>query len=256
MNHPRIQALVKALLLIGVGFFLYGRIANGTLYYYINERFAGFTLFGVIGLLAVGLAYQFGRHTETGEGHEHHVHSDHSHQSHGHALSWGGALLVALPIVLGLAVPPRPLGVSALDNREMSLSLEQSALPAAVQAAAAKAAAERTILDWWRAFQTTTDYSTLAGQEAKVVGFVYRNPERYGEDHFLLTRFVVSCCVADAAVVGLVVRWPETAMLQDDQWVEVSGVFAPSQLEGWEAPVLAAKTVTPVATPTQPYLYP
>jgi uncharacterized repeat protein (TIGR03943 family) len=255
MQNPRIQALVKALLLIGTGFFLYGRIANGTLYYYINERFAGFTLLGVIGLIAVGLAYHFGRRLAEVE-HDH----DHEHgygaPRHSHGLSWGGALLVALPIVLGLAVPPRPLGVSALDNREVTMSLERSALPAAVQAAEAKAEDERNILDWWRTFQATTDYSGLTGQEAEIVGFVYRNPERYGEGHFLATRFVVSCCVADAAVVGLVVRWPETAALQDDQWVEVSGAFEPSQLEGWKAPVLVADSVTHVETPNQPYLYP
>jgi len=87
------------------------------------------------------------------------------------------------------------------------------------------------------------------------VAFVYRDP-RYGEGHFLATRFVVSCCVADAAVVGLVVRWPETAALQDDQWVEVRGRFAPSLLDNWKPPILIAEAVTPVETPHQPYLYP
>jgi uncharacterized repeat protein (TIGR03943 family) len=255
MHNPRIQALVKALLLIGTGFFLYGRIVNGTLYYYINERFAGFTLFGVLGLIAVGLAYEFGRRS-TSPVHEHDHDHHHSEIDHSHGLSWGGALLVALPILLGLVIPPKPLGVSALDNREMTLSLERSALPAAVQATAAKAAGERNILDWWRTFQGTAEYNSLAGQEAKVVGFVYRDPERYGDDHFLVTRFVVSCCVADAAVVGLVVRAPETAMLQDDQWIEVNGVFEPSRLDGWQPPVLAASSIRPVATPNQPYLYP
>jgi uncharacterized repeat protein (TIGR03943 family) len=161
---------------------------------------------------------------------------------------------VALPVILGLAVPPRPLGAAALDNREVVMSVENSALPASVQSAA-KAANERNMLDWWRSFQANTDYSTFTNQEAKIVGFVYKDP-RYGEESFLATRFIVSCCVADAAVVGLVVRWPDAMTLEDDQWVEVSGKFAPSTLETWKPPLLVAETVTPVDTPAQPYLYP
>lgn len=260
VQSERLQGLVKAILLLGTGMFLYGRIANGTLFYYINERFAGFTLFGVVGLLAVGLAYQFGKKPAVQDTHEHHNHEhhhDHSHE-HSHALSWGGALLVALPVILGLAVPPRPLGASALDNREVVLSVEDSALPAVVLAAA-KSAGDRNILDWWRAFQADSgsgsDYAAFTNQEATVVGFVYKDP-RYGEGHFLATRFIVSCCVADAAVVGLVVRWPDSVTLQDDQWVEVRGKFAPSTLPEWEPPLLVAERVTPVDTPAQPYLYP
>ena len=259
MQSARLQGLVKASVLIGMGMFLYGRIVNGTLYYYINERFAGFTLFGVIGLLVVGLAYQFGKATAAepdAHGHDHdheHVH-EHEHEGHSHALSWGGLALVALPVVLGLAVPPRPLGAAALDNREVVLSVESSALPASVQSAA-KAVQDRNILDWWRSFQGTSDFDTFTNQEATVVGFVYNDPT-YGEGYFLATRFVVSCCVADAAVVGLVVRWPDGMEFADDEWVEVRGKFAPSPLTSWQPPLLVAESVTVVDTPAQPYLYP
>jgi putative membrane protein len=256
MQSERFQGFVKAILLLGTATFLYGRIANGTLFYYINEKFAGFTLFGVVGLFAVGLAYQFGKKTAAAAQHDHdHTpdHDGHGHD-HSHALSWGGVLLVALPVILGLAVPPRPLGASALDNREVVMSVESSALPAVVKAAA-KAAEERNLLDWWRSFQANNGYDSFTNQEAKIVGFVYKDP-RYGDGHFLATRFIVSCCVADAAVVGLVVRWPDAAMLEDDQWVEVSGKFAPSTLDSWQPPLLVAETVTPVDTPAQPYLYP
>lgn len=259
LQSERIQGLVKAILLIGTGMFLYGRIANGTLYYYINEKFAGFTLFGMIGLIGVGLAYQFGKKPDNAHVHHEHDHdhadpTEHDHAGHSHALSLGGIVLLALPVILGLAVPPRPLGASALDNRGVVLSIENSALPASVQSAA-KAAHERNMLDWWRTFQGAEGFGEFTNQEAKIVGFVYKDPA-YDDDYFLATRFVVSCCVADAAVVGLAVRWPDTVALSDDQWVEVSGKFAPSTLENWKPPLLIAETVTPVDTPAQPYLYP
>jgi putative membrane protein len=260
LQSERFQGLLKAILLLGTGMFLYGRIANGTLYYYINERFAGFTLFGVVGLMAVGLAYQFGKKSAdpSEHGHRDHDHTQqehaHDHTGHAHALSWGGALLVALPVVLGLVVPPRPLGAAALDNRKVVLGVESSALPAVVQSAA-KSAEERNVLDWWRNFQASTDYDSFTNQEATIIAFVYKD-RLYGDGHFLATRFIVSCCVADAAVAGLVVRWPDATMLENDEWVEVHGKFAPSTLESWKPPVLVAETVTRVDRPAQPYLYP
>lgn len=111
------------------------------------------------------------------------------------------------------------------------------------------------MLDWWRTFQASGDFSDVIGERAKVVGFVYHDEEYPGE-HFVATRFVVSCCVADAAVVGMLVEWPDTGALEEDQWVEISGTFAPSSLENWRYPILAAESITPVAVPQQPYLYP
>ena len=264
MRYPKLERLIKALLLVGLGVFLYGRIAGGTLTYYINERFAGYTLFAALGLLGVGLFYLFGQrdddaHDQTHHDHAHHDHGhhDHGHHDHGHShgLSWGGALLVAMPVILGLLVAPQPLGVAALANREVSLSVENSALPASVRLSGQRSPRERNILEWWQTFQATADYDTLVGQEAQVVGFVFRDG-RYGEDVFMATRFVVSCCVADAVVVAMVVQWPETAALENDQWVEVEGVFVRSGLENWRPPILAATRVTPVDIPAQPYLYP
>lgn len=164
-------------------------------------------------------------------------------------------MLIAAPVILGLLVTPQPLGVAALANREVSLSLEGSALPASVRATAQKSPRDRNILEWWQAFQAGADYDSLVGQEAQVVGFVFRDG-RYGEDGFMVTRFVVSCCVADAVVVGLVVQWPESQTLHNDQWVEVEGVMARSPLENWRPPVLVATRVTPVEIPDTPYLYP
>ncbi|MCB0184049.1 MAG: hypothetical protein KDE31_07290, partial [Caldilineaceae bacterium] len=72
---------------------------------------------------------------------------------------------------------------------------------------------------------------------------------------------VVSCCVADANVLGLLVdptalALTSTVELTDDQWIEVQGIFTASTLDGWHMPVVVAEQITPVAVPDQPYLYP
>jgi putative membrane protein len=115
-----------------------------------------------------------------------------------------------------------------------------------------RAAAERNILDWLRAFGAADDPSAFAGQEATVVGFVYRD-ESFDAQQFMVSRFVVSCCVADATVLGLIVSWPDSLDLPLDTWVEVHGAF---QADQQATPVLVADRVTPTAPPNQPYLYP
>jgi uncharacterized repeat protein (TIGR03943 family) len=164
--------------------------------------------------------------------------------------------LVALPILLGVLVPPQPLGAAALSNREVNVTLQGSALPAAVRAAAEKAATEKNVLDWGHTFAASGNPAQeFAGEHAKVTGFVFRD-ERFGANQFMVTRFVVSCCVADANVAGMVVTWPQAGELPADQWVEVAGTLQAGTLDGETLPVLAAASVTPVDMPQQPYLYP
>jgi uncharacterized repeat protein (TIGR03943 family) len=262
--RPRFEATVKALLLIALGLFLYSRLANGTLYFYINRRFLGFTILAVFGLILIGLSYRFQQRRKDDPPHDHdHGHSaatghDHAGHHHSHGLTWGGVALVLLPMVLGLAVPPQPLGATALANREVNAGLNQTTMPGIVGLAAQKATTDKNVLDWWKTFRASphlNEDQAVIGQEARVVGFVYKD-ERYGDAHFLVIRYLVSCCVADASALGLLVAWPAGTQLENDQWVEVSGTFRPGDLEGWKMPVLVAKQVTPVSMPDQPYLYP
>lgn len=289
-----IQNGAKALLLIGLGLFLYSRLAGGTLAFYINERFFGYTLFAFIGLIAIGLSFPIIRRkgvegaldsqpnsngagaNKTGTGarstsiesptpgeagrlprfdYQYHDLAPHDH-SRDHRITLIGALVVALPILLGIFVPPRPLGAAALETRELNLDLRtgNSNLPAAI-AAAGRDSGPRNILDWWHTFQRTPDLSTLAGSDVEVQGFVYHDP-RYGEEYFLVTRFVVSCCTADASAVALLVHWPQAAQMETDQWIEVRGTFVDGDLEDWRPPIIAADSILEIDIPSHPYLYP
>lgn len=235
---------------MAMGLFFYSRITGGTLYYYINERFAAFTVIGVVGLLLLGFSYRWEQKPTGAEGHDH----DHEHD-HNHDLTWVGALIVLLPIVLGVAVTPQPLGAAALANRDITLSMRESAMPLGVRNRE-KAAVDKNIMDWWHDFRSAAGgLETFIGQEVKVSGFVYQD-ERYGTEQFMVTRFVVSCCVADANVLGLLVQWPADQTPANDQWVAVEGVFIANPNADSPMPMVAARTVTPIEVPNQPYLYP
>ena len=249
----------KALALIGLGLFLYSRIYNGTLLYYISERFAWLTLLAAIGFIIVGASYRY-RAAQTHQ-HEHepeHDHEDHPHDHAGHQhgnLSWAGLLLVVLPVILGLFIPPKPLGAAAMSNREISVGSVNSTTAPQTTQIISRPAGDKNVLDWLIDFRLSQDPTAFADQEAKVIGFVYRD-ERFDSDTFMVSRFVLSCCAADAAPLGLVVHWPDTTSLTSDQWVEVSGRFQAGEFDGEQMPILIADKVSPTEVPDQPYLYP
>lgn len=274
-HSPTIQNSAKALLLLGLALFLYTRITSGLLYYYIAERFAWITFLAVFGFLAVGLSYQgvIKRRKDSHEhdhdhehGHDHnhdhdhdhnHDHSDNHDHGHDHSFRWASLALVALPLVLGIAISPRPLGAAALHNREIGITESRtSAMPAMVRAAGQKNSTDLNVLEWQEIIASTPDAATaLAGKEARVVGFVFRD-DRFAEDQFFVARFAISCCVADATPAGLIVHSPDAASLEADQWVEVRGVFAPGSFNGNDYPVIEASAIASAEIPNQPYLYP
>lgn len=258
----------KTLVLISLGLFLYSRIYTGTLLFYISERFTWLTLLAAIGLLLVAVSYRYRSaqthdhahdpYHEDGHDHEHaHAHEpslDHADHQHGH-LSWSGLLLLAMPVILGLLIPPKPLGAAAFSNRDVRVESLTSVAPPQGGAVLARQGGDKNILDWLMDFRQQPDPAAFADQEAKLIGFVYRD-ERFGADTFMVSRFVMSCCAADAAPLGLMVQWPESADLALDQWVEVKGRFQPGEFDGEPMPILVAEAVAPTEVPEQPYLYP
>jgi len=247
---------IKVILLIALGIFLLSRLLNGTLSFYIHPRFNVLTLLTAVGLTALGVGYAIQQRRQSvhvhGDAHD----QDHEHE-HDHDVSWAGLLLLALPVVLGLLVEPRPLGASALQNREINVgggSLISSSAPEGSEMSVIANAGERNILDWLYLFQRSTNPAAFDGEEAHVIGFVYRD-DRFANTQFMVSRFTVSCCVADAAPIGLIVEWPDTAVLTPDSWVEVTGTLQAGTFNGVEMPVLIADSVTPTETPSQPYLY-
>lgn len=249
LNRTRFQNAVKALVLLALALFFYTRLANGTLFFYINQRFMIYTIFAIVGLVLVAISYR----PAARRGEIEREDAPHSH----HRLGWGGLTLLLLPMVLGVLIPPQPLGAAAMDNREISITSQtRSVLPAAVRAAAQKNATDRNLLDWLHAFTASPNPAQeFAGQPVDIVGFIYHDG-RLGVDQVLINRFVVSCCVADASVVSMVVYSPEAAALPNDTWVQVQGILQPGDFAGSVLPVLAADRIVPAPMPDQPYLYP
>ena len=78
---------------------------------------------------------------------------------------------------------------------------------------------------------------------------------RHGDtsaDEFILTRFIVTCCVADATVAAVRVVDVTPGKFADGQWVQVDGTFYPVGSDM----IVAADSVKEVPQPHNPYMTP
>jgi uncharacterized membrane protein YcgQ (UPF0703/DUF1980 family) len=73
-----------------------------------------------------------------------------------------------------------------------------------------------------------------------------------GADEFMLTRFVITCCVADAIAAQVRVVDAPPGRFSPDDWVRVTGQMYPLGREI----IVVASEVQGVDKPKHPYLYP
>jgi uncharacterized repeat protein (TIGR03943 family) len=161
--------------------------------------------------------------------------------------AWGAGLVI-LPVVAVLVLPPSALGSYAASRRSTTsggfvpASEEQIAEGPLELVDVAAAAWSR---DAMRALVRR------AGSTVDFVGFVTRDPGA-PEDEFVLTRFIISCCVADALSVQVRVVGAPPGRFGEDQWVRVRGTFYPVGREM----LVDATEITAVPRPAHPYLNP
>jgi putative membrane protein len=258
-NHQQenLQAWLKTALLAGLGLYFTYNIVSGNLSNYINVRFAWLSYVAAAMFLALGAMSAYSLWSERKHKHK----NDEScgpdcdcGHDHNHGMSWGALAVVALPLILGTLVPSRPLGASAVDG---TINLNSSTAGAGNTTITTFSInpLERNVLDWLRVFNATSDYSEVSGQPADLTGFVYQEPG-FEEGTFMLARFTISCCVADAAAIGLPIAWQGASDLQADSWVRVQGEFEVADFRGDRVPVLRASSIEPIEQPAHPYLYP
>jgi uncharacterized repeat protein (TIGR03943 family) len=158
--------------------------------------------------------------------------------------AWAHAFIV-FPVVAVLALPPTALGSFAASRRSLgtgfvtggpTLAAGDRVTLASIAAAGWSEDARRALVD-------------RAGSRVSFEGIVDRREGQPAEE-FMLTRFIVSCCVADAISVQVRVVGAPPGRFQEDQWVRVEGTFYPVAHET----VVDASSIEPIPRPDSPYL--
>lgn len=94
----------------------------------------------------------------------------------------------------------------------------------------------------------------FVGKKIEMVGFVYREAD-FTDNQFVVARFGLSCCVADASVYGTLSTMVGANDLQNDEWVKVSGTLTMTEYNGWTLPYIEIESLEKVEQPDTPYIY-
>ncbi len=111
---------------------------------------------------------------------------------------------------------------------------------------------QRSLTDWVRLLRAQPDPQLFAGDPVRISGFVLPVPGEPPQ----LARLLVRCCLADAAPVGMPVRWAALGPAPPaDQWLAVEGVMAletaPPPGAG-ERLVVVPQRIRPIPRPARP----
>lgn len=166
---------------------------------------------------------------------------------------WTSGLLLVTAVV-GLTITPRPFASQTAIQRGLSAgAIITRSQPQAFRAATRPES--RSLIDWVRTLDVYPEPDAYTGQKVKVEGFVTQTPglpDRY----FTLTRFIITCCAADAYPVGLPVQVAANQpAYAADQWLEVAGQMQTKTLAGKRQLVITASAIKPIAEPSNPYSY-
>ena len=152
--------------------------------------------------------------------------------------------VIALPVVLLLALPPATLGSYAAGRRSNSTGIAASARIVSGPIDFVDIAAARSVKS------AAADLRARAGERVTMEGFV--TVDEGDTDRFQLTRFVITCCVADATISYVTVVDAPPGQVANDDWVRVTGTIYPLGSDI----LVDAEAVVPIPPPDDPYLTP
>ena len=152
--------------------------------------------------------------------------------------------MIVMPVVLLLTIPPATLDSYALNRRSSSSGIGSSARIVSGPIDLVDVAAARAVID------AEAELRARAGERVTIEGFV---TEESGEaDRFQLTRFVITCCVADATISYVTVVDAPPGGFHTDDWVRVSGPIYPLGSDI----LVQAESIETIEPPDEPYLTP
>ncbi|NQX65684.1 TIGR03943 family protein [Paenibacillus alba] len=97
--------------------------------------------------------------------------------------------------------------------------------------------------------------NNFIGKKIELTGFVYRE-DNMTNNQFVVGRFAVSCCSADATPYGVLIDFPTAQTYEKDMWVKVTGTIQNGSYNGNDIFIIKASQIEKTEKPASPYVYP
>ncbi|WP_391559578.1 TIGR03943 family putative permease subunit [Robertmurraya sp.] len=93
------------------------------------------------------------------------------------------------------------------------------------------------------------------GKQIEMTGFVYKE-EGMQSKELVVSRFIITHCVADAGVIGFLADMDDAKQLNKDTWIQIQGILDVGSYGDMEMPVIKVTSWKKVNAPADPYVYP
>ncbi|WP_276357632.1 TIGR03943 family putative permease subunit [Cohnella caldifontis] len=97
--------------------------------------------------------------------------------------------------------------------------------------------------------------NNFVGKKLTIEGFVYRE-DGMKDDQFVIGRFAIQCCTADAMPYGVLVTSPDAKAYKDDTWLKITGTIDKTPYNGQDTIELHAEEIRKIKAAEDPYVYP
>lgn len=104
---------------------------------------------------------------------------------------------------------------------------------------------------------TTVDLymDAFVGKKMELTGFVYRQ-EEMKDNQFVVGRFSIQCCSADAAPFGVLIEYDRAKNFTDDSWVTVTGTIQKTRFNDMDIMMLKVEKIASAEPSKAQYVYP
>jgi putative membrane protein len=264
----RTDRVAQGFILFNFVLYLFKLFQTGEINKFVAPRIS-WLLMITLGILLVLMVYAFLTSLRADE-HQDCTCCAHTHNRNGKAV-W---ILLLLPPVIGVCFPLQSLNTSMLNSqlhaassiKKAPVKKETSTNIVVAKSADGRSSDKRelSLAD----LQENYSYSPrqYENQAFTVTGMVY-HPPGWKAKRFIVMRYMISCCAADATPVGLVVEMEKGKKYKDNTWVKVGGVMAAEKMPemdtllpvSWwndveKKPILLGQSIQEIAEPAQPYL--
>lgn len=231
--------LVRGTLLLGLAVMIGALLATGRMALYMSPAMDPLSALTGALLAVLGAVELFGPARGSAE---------HTHTAGPDALLTYA--LIGLPIALGVLYVPRALDAAALGGQSASAYVlaYSSTRP---ESAPSTSAPLQDIQNVFRFLRTAGEAGV--GQPVQVLGVVARDAS-LADGEFVLLRYALVHCVADAQPVGVLVLSTDGAAPPLDSWVQIDGTLESTSRSGAHLVSVRPSRIVPAEEPTSPYI--
>lgn len=163
---------------------------------------------------------------------------------------YGAVIVIA---ITGILLPSSPLSSALADQRVGNLNSVVITSAQSISHNFNTSTKNYNIGDWIMSLTFNPDLSFYKDKDVELTGFIF-SPDNLDDDEFMIARFVVRCCAADATPIGLKVRYEGDFNFKEGDWIKTTGKFDITNRNGYEELIIIPDNISATSIPERPYL--